>query len=111
MFSSSNKAFSKGEIQQRVQQGYIDRLATRLRKMRKQLMDRDWQALQTETHHLIESSENFGFEDLAIEGKRTLSLLSQKELSRSRIDPEAKLALENLFKVLDQFLAQRPNSH
>ena len=79
--------------------------------MRKQLIDRDWTALQSETQHLVESSENFGFEELAAEAKRTLSLLARKELSRSRIDPEAKLALENLFKVLDQFLAQRPNSH
>ncbi len=107
----SSKVFSKGEIQQRVQQGYIDRLALRLRKMRKLLIDRDWESLKLETHHLVESAENFGFDELAQEAKRTQSLLALKALSRSRIDPEAKVALENLFKVLDQFLAQRPDSH
>ena len=103
--------FSSQEIQKRVQQGYIDRLSTRLKKMRKQLVDRDWAELQSETLRLVESAENFGFADLAQEARRTLDLLSQKELSRSSIDPEAKVSLENLFRVLDQFLAHRLNSH
>lgn len=103
--------FSSKEIQQRVQQGYIDRLGFRLKKMRKQLIDRDWAELQSETHHLVESAENFGFEDIAKEARRTLTLLEQKKLSRSLIDPEAKTSLENLFQALDQFLAHRLNSH
>ncbi len=99
--------FSTREIQNRVQSGYIERLGTRLRKMRKQLMDRDWIGLKTEAHHVAEGAQNFGYQNISTEVEKAMSVLSQRQLTRTAIDPEAKSALENLFQQLDRFLTEQ----
>jgi len=79
--------------------------------MRKLLMDRDWNALKSETGHLMEGSHNFGFLEVSSEAEKTLKILKEKRLSRSSLDRETQLALESLFQSLDQFLARKLNSH
>jgi hypothetical protein len=96
--------FSSREIQNRVKSGYIERVSSRLKKMRKQLIDRDWTGLKTEASHLSEGAQNFGFQDIAGEVERVLFILNGKILSRTSIDTEAKNALEGLFQKLDRFL-------
>jgi len=98
--------FSSNEIQNRVKSGYIERLGTRLKKMRKQLIDRDWMGLKSEAGHLAEGAQNFGYTDVAEEVQRAIEVLNRRSLSRTAIDPEAKNALENLFQKLDRFLIE-----
>jgi hypothetical protein len=98
--------FSSREIQNRVKTGYIERLGTRLKKMRKQLVDRDWPGLKTEAGHLAEGAQNFGYPDLADEVSKAIAVLNTRPLSRTAIDPHAKEALEKLFQTLDQFLVR-----
>ena len=102
--------FSSREIQDRVKSGYIERVGSRLKKMRKQLVDRDWTGLKTEAGHLAEGAQNFGYRDIAEEVQRTLGVLNTRTLSRTAIDTEAKVAMENLFKALDRFLVEEQGS-
>ena len=103
--------FSSREIQNRVKSGYIERLGTRLKKMRKQLIDRDWTGLKSEAGHLAEGAQNFGFTDIATEVQRAIDVLNARNLSRTAVDPEAKIALEGLFQKLDRFLTEERQSH
>jgi hypothetical protein len=102
--------FSSREIQNRVKSGYIERVGTRLKKMRKQLSDRDWTGLRTEASHLQEGAQNFGYQDIASEVERVLSVLNTRPLSRTAIDTEAKNAMETLFQKLDRFLVDEQRS-
>ncbi|MBC7397267.1 MAG: hypothetical protein H7333_07465 [Bdellovibrionales bacterium] len=102
--------FSSREIQNRVKSGYIERVSTRLKKMRKQFMDRDWAALKTEANHLVEGAENFGYRDIAEEVQKALHVLNTRTLSRTAIDTEAKVAMEHLFQKLDRFLVEEQDS-
>jgi hypothetical protein len=98
--------FSSREIQNRVKSGYIERVSTRLKKMRKQLIDRDWPGLKQEANHLAEGAQNFGYKDIAQEVEKALQILNQKPLSRTAIDTDAKSAMETLFQKLDRFLVE-----
>ena len=102
--------FSTREIQNRVNSGYIERLGSRLKKMRKQLVDRDWTGLRTEANHVAEGANNFGYQDLATEVQKAVTILNARTLSRTAIDPEAKTALETLFQQLDRFLTAQQKS-
>lgn len=102
--------FSSREIQNRVKSGYIERVGSRLKKMRKQLIDRDWTGLKTEANHLAEGAQNFGYTDIADEVQRVLEVLNTRTLTRTAIDTEAKSAMENLFQRLDRFLMDEQDS-
>ena len=102
--------FSSREIQNRVKSGYIERVSTRLRKMRKQLVDRDWMGLKTEAGHLAEGAQNFGYKDISQEVQKVLDVLNTRTLSRTAIDTEAKSAVEHLFQKLDRFLVDEQDS-
>jgi hypothetical protein len=74
--------------------------------MRKQLIDRDWIGLKSEAGHLAEGAQNFGYVDIATEVQRAIDVLNARNLSRTAVDPEAKIALEGLFQTLDRFLTE-----
>jgi hypothetical protein len=98
--------FSTREIHDRVKSGYIERVSSRLRKMRKQLMDRDWSGLKLEAGHLAEGASHFGYTAISEEVEKALEVLNSRTLSRTAINTEAKAAMENLFRTLDRFLVE-----
>jgi HPt (histidine-containing phosphotransfer) domain-containing protein len=98
--------FTNDEIQKRVQHRYIERVSTRLKKMRKLLIDRDWNTLKAEATQLAEGAQNFGFTDLAGDVQKAIEVLNNTHLTRTAIDQEAKSTLETLFKKLDRFLVE-----
>ena len=98
--------FSTREIQERVKSGYIVRVGSRLKKMRKQLIDRDWPALKQEAGHLAEGARNFGFPAVSTEVEKAIEVLNSASLTRTAIHTEAKAAMEALFQKLDRFLVE-----
>ncbi len=96
--------FSTREIQDRVKSGYIERVGTRLRKMRKQLVDRDWPGLKQEANHLADGAQNFGYVEVSSEVQKAIQILNERSLSRTAINTDAKMAMEALFQKLDRFL-------
>ncbi len=69
-------------------------------------MDRDWGGLKLEAGHLAEGAQNFGFTGLSEDVNRALEVLNSSALSKTAINTEAKVAMENLFKKLDRFLVE-----
>ena len=99
--------FSTREIQDRVKSGYIERVSSRLKKMRKQLVDRDWAALKQEANHLAEGAQNFGYTTISEEVQKAVQTLNSSTLTRTSINTDAKAAMETLFKTLDRFLVEQ----
>ncbi len=98
--------FSSKEIQKKIEGAYRERLQGRLKKMRRQFTERDWNGIKTEARHLKDGAMNFGHQDLAAQVEQALEVLHRRPLTKVAFDPEAKSALEKLFQDLDRFLVK-----
>jgi hypothetical protein len=92
------------EINDRLRRRYLDRLSQRVKKLRKLLVERNWEDLRMECGQLAASGETFGFEDLTL-----LSIAAQKsipsgKLSRAYTPPLAKETTETLIASIDTIL-------
>jgi HPt (histidine-containing phosphotransfer) domain-containing protein len=95
------------EIQQRLRKRFLDRLGERLKKIRKELIAREWQSLRHECRQLKTSGATFGFPDLGRLAERAESSIPDGETSRARIIPEAKHAIEALVTGMETLLQGR----
>lgn len=92
------------EINDRLRRRYLDRLSQRVKRLRKLLVERNWEDLRLECGQLAASGETFGFEDLTY-----LSIAAQKsipsgKLSRAYTPPMAKETTETLIAAIDSIL-------
>ncbi len=94
------------EIQERLRKQYLMRLSQRLRRLRKDLVDRNWQIIRSECKQLSSSGESFGFPELTAMAARVEILIPEGEKSRAKGLPEAKDAVENLIFKMDQILLE-----
>ena len=94
------------EIQERLRKRFLDRLAARMKRMRKELVERNWHVLKAEARILKGSGETFGFPELTLHAVRVEELIPKGEISRARTIPEAKQAVEELIVLIDTILIQ-----
>ncbi|MBY0470918.1 Hpt domain-containing protein [bacterium] len=92
------------EIQDRLRKRFLERLATRIRKMRRDLAVRDWSAVRIECRQIRESGRKFGFDDLTLLAARAEQLIPNGSMSRAETMPEAKEAVLSLINKIDQIL-------
>lgn len=98
------------EINDRLRRRYLDRLSQRVKKLRKLLVERNWEELRVECGQLAASGETFGFEDLTF-----LSIAAQKsiptgKLSRAYTPMMAKETTETLIAAIDTILINQTPS-
>lgn len=105
----SFRATSPEEIQRRVRKGYLDRLDTRVRRMRMLLAERDWPALRVECAHLKNTATGFGFRELSELAGEVEKELLQSDSSRAVALPQVRIAAEALLTAIDREL-ERPRS-
>lgn len=102
------------EIQHRLRKGYLERLAVRVKRMRKQLALREWQELKSECRQLRAAAEGFGFPAITELAMRCEAKIPDGEVSRARALPMAKEAAETLIAAIDDVLVadsvNRPGS-
>lgn len=92
------------EIQERLRKRYLDRLSERMRKMRKELVDRNWNGIRSECRQLRGSGDSFGFPEitqLALDAEKTIP---EGDVSRARNLPETRQAVERLITAIDMIL-------
>src|SRR5690349_8635670 len=66
---------SPKEIEDRLRRRYLDRLSQRVKRLRKLLVERNWEELRAECGHLAASGDSFGFSnltDLAIAAQESI---------------------------------------
>jgi len=97
---------STQEIQYRLRKRFLDRLSTRMLRMRRGLVERDWPILKAECRSISGSGKTFGFENLSALAVEVDHLIPDGEVSRAHGIPEAKKAVEHLILVIDSILIQ-----
>lgn len=92
------------EVQEKIKRRYLERLAQKVKKIRRDLLERNWQQLRVECQHLRESAEGFGFLDLVKNAERAESTIPQGNIPKAKILPGARQAFEHLTSVIDDLL-------
>jgi len=97
-------ADSPKEIEERMKRRFADRLSSRLKLLRKNLVERNWEALRAECDQLAQGGENFGFPQL-----KDLAILARDAIPEGKVTkashlPEAKPAIESLVGAINDIL-------
>lgn len=95
------------EIQSRIGRRYIDRLGDKLRRLRKDLQERNWDSLKTESRQLRGSGEAHGFPGLTILATEVEKSIPPGSVSRVRPLPQACKAVEKLIAEIDAILVEK----
>jgi hypothetical protein len=97
---------SPKEIDERLRRRYLDRLSQRVKRLRKLLVERNWEELRSECGQLAASGETFGFNsltDLAFAAQESIPL---GKVSRAATPLRAKETTENLIAAVDGILME-----
>lgn len=97
---------SPEQIEDKLQRRYLDRLALRLKVLRRHLAERNWETLRAECVQLQESAANFGLPALGESAGRAVQAFPKGKLSRAGHFPAAKPALESLLLAIDEALIE-----
>lgn len=93
------------EIQDRLRKRYIDRLSVRVKKLRKDHVERNWASLKSECRQLVQSAENFGFRELARLAREAEQSLPDENIPSAVVIPEGREAVGNLITAIEAILA------
>ena len=94
------------EVRNKLRKRYLDRLAERMRKMRKDLLDRNWNGLKAECRQLRGSADSFGFDSITELASRAELLIPSRSISRAQAMPQAKQAVDALISAIDVVLTE-----
>lgn len=92
------------DIEDRMRKRYLERLASRVKKIRLLLLERDWEELRQECHQIAQSSEGFGvptLKELAVQGEESIP---PGKVSRASALPDARASIESLLTAIDVLL-------
>ena len=101
-----NLADSPQEINDRLRRRYLDRLSQRVKKLRKLMVERNWQELRTECGQLAISGETFGFRNLTRLALATQESIPTGKVSRAATPIHAKETTEALIAAVDTILME-----
>lgn len=103
-----NPLFSRGstpsEIHDRIRKGYLLRLDSRVKRMRKLFAERNWQEFRQECAHLKNSAASFGYPQVSQLAQRAEMAIPVRLSSRAIVRNEMREAAENLFNAIDSLL-------
>lgn len=94
-------------VSEHVRRGYLLRLESRLNRLRKLHLERNWNGLHLEITQLQTSAGSFGFEDLALVSGRLSERLKPLVSTKQPLDSESRNLLEQLMARIDTLLVER----
>ena len=97
---------SPREIDDRLRRRYLDRLSQRVKKLRKLLVERNWEDLRAECSQLASSGENFGFQTLTALAQNAQNSIPTGKISRASTPVRAKESTEALIAAIDSILIE-----
>jgi HPt (histidine-containing phosphotransfer) domain-containing protein len=93
-------------VQRKLRRRYLDRLAQRVRRIRKQMAEREWPELRMECHQLRGSGEAFGFSKLTeLAAKAEEAIPATASVTVRALSTEARHAVEALVRAIDEVLS------
>jgi hypothetical protein len=100
------KLNSLQEIEGRLRRGYLDRLGLRVKKLRKHIIERNWEQLRDECMALSISGDSFGFQDVASLAHKVLRAIPAGKIPRAATPSNAKVFAESLVTTIDSILIE-----
>lgn len=97
------------EIEGRLRRGYLDRLGLRVKKLRKLLVERDWEKLRNECLALSLSGDSFGFREVATLADQVKHFIPPGRIPRAATPSRAKELAESLVTTIDSILVFHGN--
>lgn len=97
---------SPEEIDERLRRRYLDRLSQRVKKLRKLLVERNWEDLRTECAQLAMSGETFGFHTITHLAIAAQESIPTGRTSRAATPAHAKANSEALIAAVDSVLIE-----
>jgi hypothetical protein len=94
------------EIQERRRRRYLERLALRVRRLRKQLAERSWEELRSECQQLRTGGEEFGFHVLCALATAAMEEIPPGKIFRAVPLPRARQAVDALVSAIDDILTE-----
>ncbi len=97
---------SPREIDDRLRRRYLDRLGHRVKKLRKLLVERNWEDLRGECYQLAMSGETFGFQNLTSLAQIAQCSIPEGKVARAATPIRAKETTEALITAIDFILIE-----
>jgi len=97
---------SPREIDDRLRRRYLDRLGQRVKKLRKLIVERNWEELRAECSQLAISGETFGFQNLTDLAQAAQDSIPQGKVPRAATPLRAKETTEALLTAIDSILIE-----
>lgn len=94
------------EIDERLRRRYMDRLEQKVKKLRKLLVERNWEDLRSECGHLASSGETFGFPGLTQLAVSVQRSIPQGKIPRAATPGLARESAEALISAVDEVLIE-----
>jgi hypothetical protein len=94
------------EIEGKLRRGFISRLSLRVKKLRKLIVERNWENLRDECIGLSTSSYSFGFAELAYLADQVQSSIPLGKIPRAATPTKAKEFAESLVNAIDSLLVE-----
>lgn len=94
------------EIEERLRRRYLDRLGQRVKKLRKLLIERNWEDLKSECRQLATSGETFGFQKLTLLAIVAQESIPEGKVPRAATPLRAKETTEALIASIDGILIE-----
>ena len=94
------------EIEGRLRRGYLDRLDLRVKKIRKLLIERNWEKLKDECVALSTRGDSFGFQEVVSLADQAQRAIPAGRISRAATPPRAKEFAEALLTAIDSILVE-----
>ncbi|MGZ3707717.1 MAG: Hpt domain-containing protein, partial [Bdellovibrionota bacterium] len=99
-----NRQDGEREVRDRLKRRFLDRLAQRVKKLRRLAVERNWEELRDELHQLGTTSDNYGFTSLTEMALAASEAIPAGRISRAAHFPQARLAVETLITQIDDVL-------
>ena len=94
------------EINERLRRRYLDRLRQKVKKLRKLLVERDWEILKAECIQLASSGMTYGFRELTQLAIATEQAIPYGRVSRAMTPLSVKERAETLISAMDSVLIE-----
>jgi hypothetical protein len=94
------------EIEVRLRRGYLDRLSLRVKKLRKLIIERNWEQLREECLALSLSGDTFGFQDVAALASQVQRSIPAGKIPRAATPSRGKEYAESLVSNIESILVE-----
>ena len=97
---------SPKEINDRLRRRYLDRLSQKVKRLRKLLIERNWEELRSECEHLASSGVNFGFQSVTHYAIAAQNSIPKGKVPRPSTPLYARETTEALIAAVDSILIE-----